>query len=58
MLYSEAKLGRVFIIRLEHGEIVHEQVELFAREHAIRAAALVVVGGVWSAPSGAIRRRS
>ena len=45
MLYSEARLGRVFIIRLEHGDVVHEEIERFAREHAIRAAELVVVGG-------------
>ncbi|HEC32525.1 MAG TPA: DUF296 domain-containing protein, partial [Deltaproteobacteria bacterium] len=29
MKYAEAKLGRVFVIRLEDGEIVHEVVEKF-----------------------------
>ncbi|MBN1936136.1 MAG: DNA-binding protein [Anaerolineae bacterium] len=45
MLYSEARPGRVFVIRLEHGDILHKEIERFAREHAIRAAALIVVGG-------------
>lgn len=45
MKYSEAKQGRIFIIRLEDGEIIHEVVEQFAAEHAIRAAYLIVLGG-------------
>lgn len=45
MKYSAAEIGRVFIIRLEDGEILHETVEAFAREQGIRAAALIVLGG-------------
>jgi len=45
MKYSQAKPGRVFIIRLEDGEIVHQEIEKFAREQSISAAALIVVGG-------------
>lgn len=45
MKYSEAKPGRVFVLRLEDGEIIHDIVEAFAREHEIRAASLIVVGG-------------
>jgi predicted DNA-binding protein with PD1-like motif len=45
MKYEEAKMGRVFVIRLEDGEIVHETIETFAREHQIRAAALIIIGG-------------
>ena len=45
MQYSEAKSGRIFVIRLEHGEIVHEEIERFAREKNIASAALVAVGG-------------
>lgn len=45
MRYSEARQGRVFVLRLEDGEIVHEVIEEFARDHKIRAASLVVVGG-------------
>ena len=32
MKYSRASLGRVFIIRLEDGEIIHEMIEEFAIE--------------------------
>ncbi len=45
MRYSEAKQGRVFVIRLEDGDIVHEEIERFAREKSIRSAALIVIGG-------------
>ena len=45
MKYAQAKQGRVFVIRLEDGEIVHEQIEKFAAAHGIKAAALIVVGG-------------
>jgi predicted DNA-binding protein with PD1-like motif len=45
MRCSEAKPGRVFVIRLEDGEILHETIERFARERGIRSAALLVLGG-------------
>ena len=45
MKYSEATTGRQFILRLEDGEILHEVVEQFARDHQIKAAKLMVVGG-------------
>ena len=45
MKYSEAKQGRTFVIRLEDGEVVHEKIEQFAQNHAIKAAALIIVGG-------------
>ncbi len=45
MQYSEARQGRTFVIRLEDGDIVHESLERFAREHGITAAALIVLGG-------------
>ena len=46
MKYSEAKQGRVFVIRLEDGEIIHEKLEFFAVEKKIKAAAITVLGGV------------
>ena len=46
MQYAEAHLGRIFILRLEEGEILHESVENFACEQGIRAGALIAVGGV------------
>lgn len=45
MRYSEARPGRVFILRLEDGDIVHETIERFAAEHNIMAASLIAVGG-------------
>ncbi len=45
MKYSEARQGRVFVIRLEDGDIVHEVIEAFAAEHGITAATLIAVGG-------------
>ncbi len=45
MRYSEAKQGRVFVIRLEDGDIVHEVLEQFALDQDIHAASLVIVGG-------------
>ena len=46
MKVSEAKTGRVFVIRLEDGDILHEEIERFAAEKKIRAATLSAVGGV------------
>ena len=45
MKYSETKPGRVFVIRLEDGDIVHEVIESFAQAHTITAASLIAVGG-------------
>ena len=45
MKYSEAKQGRIFVLRLEHGEIVHREIEKFAREKSVKAASLIVLGG-------------
>jgi len=45
MKYTEAKPGRIFVVRLEDGDIVHEAIESFAAERGIRAGALVILGG-------------
>jgi predicted DNA-binding protein with PD1-like motif len=45
MKYSEAKQGRIFVLRLEDGDIVHDEIERFAREKSIGAAGLIIVGG-------------
>jgi predicted DNA-binding protein with PD1-like motif len=44
MKYSEAKTGRVFVLRLEDGEVLHDEIERFAREKSIRAATVIAVG--------------
>jgi predicted DNA-binding protein with PD1-like motif len=43
--YSETRQGRVFVIRLEDGEILHEILERFAAEQGIKAAFMIVLGG-------------
>jgi predicted DNA-binding protein with PD1-like motif len=46
MKYSQATPGRTFVIRLEDGDIIHEQIERFARMQEIRAGACIAVGGI------------
>lgn len=45
MKFSEAQQGRVFVLRLEDGEIVHEIIEQFAVDQNIEAASLLIIGG-------------
>ena len=45
MKYSEARFGRVFVIRLEDGDIVHDSIQALAAEKHIKAGALVILGG-------------
>jgi predicted DNA-binding protein with PD1-like motif len=45
MRFSEARPGRVFVIRLEQGEVVHEVLERFAADQGVRSAAVLMVGG-------------
>lgn len=45
MKYSEARQGRVFVLRLQDGEIVHEIIEQFAVDQNIEAASLLIIGG-------------
>jgi predicted DNA-binding protein with PD1-like motif len=43
--YSQAKQGRIFVIRLEHGDIIHEEIEKLAREQSIECNRLYPDGG-------------
>ena len=45
MKYSEAKQGRCFVIRLEDGDIIHEELEGFAESLNVKAAGLIAIGG-------------
>ena len=45
MRFSTARMGRIFVIRLEDGEVLHETIERFAEEQGIGAATLMIVGG-------------
>jgi len=44
MKYSQAKQGRIFVIRLEDGDVIHETIENFAAQQSIKAAALIALG--------------
>ena len=46
MKSAEGKLGRVFILRLEDGDIVPECIEEFAEENRIFVASVVLIGGL------------
>ena len=46
MRYSQARQGRIFVVRLEDGDVVHEQIEALAAREGVRAAVLVAVGGL------------
>ncbi len=45
MKYSAGRQGRIFIVRLEDGDVVHKCLEELARKEAIKAAAVIAVGG-------------
>ncbi len=45
MKYSQAKQGRVFIIRLEDGDIVHETLEQLCEKEHITAGYAIILGG-------------
>jgi predicted DNA-binding protein with PD1-like motif len=45
MKYSTATLGRVLVVRLEDGDVVHECIEEAARAEGIARAAVIMLGG-------------
>lgn len=45
MEFSEARTGRVFILRMKHSEVIHEVLEKFCAEKNIRFASLHALGG-------------
>lgn len=45
MRYAQGSLGRVLVIRLENGDVLHECVERAARENGISRAAVLALGG-------------
>jgi len=46
MKACEGKVGRVFIIRLEDGDVVPGCIERFAEEHGVSVGQVILVGGV------------
>jgi len=45
MQYSEGQIGRVFAIRLEHGERMPEALEQFAADKGVQSGLAIMVGG-------------
>ena len=45
MKFSECKPGRIVVICLENGDMVHQEIEQFARDQSIEAASLIIIGG-------------
>jgi len=46
MKYTEGKIGRVFVLRLEDGDVVHACIEKFAADKGITGGGVLLVGGV------------
>lgn len=45
MKYCEANIGRIFILRLEHGDKIPDVIEDFALNHKIHSATVLLIGG-------------
>lgn len=48
MKSSEGRLGRVFVLRLEDGDAIPECIEEFARDHDVKEAFCIALGGIGS----------
>ncbi len=46
MKASEGRLGRVFVIRLEDGDVLPECIERFAEENGVAVGHVILVGGI------------
>lgn len=46
MKYSEGKIGRVFVIRLEDGDTMPEVIESFAQKNNVRRGMCILLGGI------------
>lgn len=46
MKYSEGKVGRIFVIRLEDGDRMPDAIESFARENNVLRGMCILVGGI------------
>ena len=46
MKYSQAKLNRVFVLRLEDGDTVPQAIESFALENDVKRGMCILVGGI------------
>jgi len=46
MKATEGKIGRIFVLRLEDGDIVPDCIERFAEEKEIAAGQVILIGGI------------
>ena len=46
MKASEGKMGRVFVVRLEDGDMVPDCLERFAEEKSIKVGHVILIGGI------------
>jgi predicted DNA-binding protein with PD1-like motif len=46
MKASEGRVGRVFVIRLEHGDVIPECIERFAEENGVTMGQVILIGGI------------
>jgi predicted DNA-binding protein with PD1-like motif len=46
MRYSEGKVGRVFVLRLEDGDRLPAAIESFAQKHGVLRGMCILVGGI------------
>jgi uncharacterized protein len=46
--YTEGKIGRVFILRLEHNDKIPKCIEKFADKHKISVGHVILIGGIGS----------
>ena len=46
MKSAEGTMGRVFVIRLEHGDVAPDCIEHFAAEHGVAVGHAILIGGV------------
>jgi len=48
MKASEGRMGRVFVVRLEDGDVLPDCIERFAAEKGISVGHVILVGGIGS----------
>jgi predicted DNA-binding protein with PD1-like motif len=46
MKYSKGKIGRVFVIKLEDGDMVPDAIEQFASAHNVKRGLCILIGGI------------
>jgi predicted DNA-binding protein with PD1-like motif len=46
MKISEGKIGRIFVIRLEDGDIVPDSIERFSKDKKISVGQVILIGGI------------